>query len=49
MEKIWSFMDKSTAQTAILSANLLVLAQTIPKNAHFAQFILLNVAFSEDI
>ena len=38
-------MDKFTAQTAILSANLLVLAQTILQNAQFAQFILLNVAF----
>ena len=41
-------MDKYTAQTAILSANLLVLAKTKPQNAHFAQFILLNVAFTKD-
>ena len=42
-------MNKFTAQTTILSANLLVLAQTIPYNAQFAQLILLNVAFTKDI
>ena len=42
-------MDKFTAQTAVLSANLLFMAQTIPENAQFAQFILLNVAFTKDI
>ena len=30
MEKMLAIMDKFTAQTAILSANLLVLAQTTP-------------------
>ena len=49
MKKMLAFMDKFTAQTAILTANLLVLAQTIPYNAQFAQFILLNVAFTKDI
>ena len=44
-----AFINKFTAQTAILSANLLVLAQTIPYNAQFARFILLNVAFNKDI
>ena len=42
-------MNKFTAQKAILSANLLVLAQTIPSTAQFTQFILLNVAFTKDI
>ena len=42
-------MDKYTAQTAILSANLLVLAQTLPENAQFARFILPNFAFTKDI
>ena len=42
-------MDKFTAQTVILSANMLVLAQTILPNSQFAQFILLNVAFIKDI
>ena len=42
-------MDKFTAKTAILNANLLVLAQTIPWNAQFAKFILLYVAFTKDI
>ena len=46
MEKMSAFMDKFSAQTA---ANLLVLAQTIALNAQFAQFILLNVAFTKDI
>ena len=41
-------MDKFTAQTVILSANLLVLAQTMPLNAQFAQFILLTVVFSKE-
>ena len=49
MEKMLAFMDKFTAQTAILSANLFVLAKTIPYNAHFAQFILQNVEFTKDI
>ena len=49
LEKMWAFMDKYNAQTAILSANLLVLAQTITWNAQFAQFNLLNVAFTKDI
>ena len=44
-----AFMDKFTAQTAILSANFLVPAQTIPYNAQFAQFIFLSVAFTKDI
>jgi hypothetical protein len=39
MEKMLASMDKFTAKTTILSANLLVLAQTIPRNAQFAQFI----------
>ena len=30
MEKMGAFMDKFTAQTAVLNANLLVIAQTIP-------------------
>jgi hypothetical protein len=49
MEKMLAFMDKFTAQTAILSANFLVPAQTIPYNAQFAQFIFLSVAFTKDI
>ena len=44
-----AFMDKFTAQTAILSANLLLPAQTIPYNAQFAQLIFLNVAFTKEI
>jgi hypothetical protein len=47
MEKMSAFMDKFTAQTAILSANFLVPAQTIPYNAQFAQFIFLSVAFTK--
>ena len=41
-------MNKFTAQKAILSANLLVMAQTIPSNAKITQFILLNVAFNKN-
>ena len=48
-EKMLAFMNKFYAQTAILIANLLVPAQTLPYNAQFAQFILLNVAFTKDI
>ena len=49
MEKMWGFMIKFTAKTAILGANLLVLAQTIPLSAQLAQFILIIVAFTKDI
>ena len=42
-------MDKFTAQREILSANLLDLAQTIPKNGQFVQLILLNFAFSKGV
>ena len=49
MEKMLAFMDKFTAQAAILSANLHVPAQNIPYNTQFSQFISLNVAFTKDI
>ena len=42
-------MNKFSAQTTILSANLLLPAQTIPYNTQFAQFIVLNDAFTKDI
>ena len=45
-EFIWSDI---TAQTITLGANLLVMAQTIPQNAHRVFFLKLKVVFSEDI
>ncbi len=45
-ELIWSDI---TAQTVTLGANLLVMAQTIPQNAHRVFFFLLKVAFTKDI
>ena len=45
-ELIWSYI---TAQTVTLGANLLVMAQTIPQNAHRMFFFLLKVAFTKDI
>ena len=45
-ELIWSDI---TAQTVTLGANLLVMAQTIPQNAHRAFFFLPKVAFTKDI
>ena len=45
-ELIWSDI---TAQTVTLDANLLVMAQTIPQNAHRFLFFLLKVAFTKDI
>ena len=49
MEKFKDSWTNLLQFTAILSANLLVLAQTILQNAQYAQFILLNVAFIKDI
>ena len=45
-ELIWSDI---TAQTVTLGANLLVMAQTIPQNAHRVFFFLPKVAFTKDI
>ena len=45
-ELIWSDI---TAQTVTLGANLLVMAQTIPQNAHWVFFFLPKVAFTKDI
>jgi hypothetical protein len=46
-ELIWSDI---TAQTVTLVANLLVMAQTIPQNAHQVFFFFLpKVAFTKDI
>ena len=45
-ELIWSDI---TAQTVTLGANLLVMAQTIPQNAHRVFFFKPKVAFTEDI
>ena len=45
-ELIWSNI---TAQTVTLVANLLVMAQTIPQNAHRVFFFLPKVAFTKDI
>ena len=45
-ELIWSDI---TAQTVTLVANLLVMAQTIPQNAHRVCFFLPKVAFTKDI
>ena len=42
-------MDKFTGQTAILSANLLVVTKILPKNTKFAKKNLQNVAFTKDI
>ena len=44
-ELMWSYI---TAQTVNLGANLLVMAQTIPLNAHRV-FFLPKVAFTKDI
>jgi hypothetical protein len=43
---IWSDI---TAQTVTLGANLLVMAQTIPQNAHHVFFFIPKVAFTKDI
>ena len=45
-ELIWSYI---TAQTAALVANLLVMAQTIPQNAHRVGFFLPKVPLTQDI
>ena len=45
-EPIWSVI---TAQTITLDSDLLVMAQTIPKNAHRVFFFLPRVAFTKDI
>ena len=44
-ELIWSDI---AAQTVTLGANLLVMAQTIPQNAHRVCFFLPKVAFTKD-
>ena len=43
---IWSDI---TAQTVTLGANLFVMGQTIPQNAHRELFIWSKVAFTKDI
>ena len=45
-ELIWADI---TAQTVTLGANLLVMAQTIPQNAHRVVFFLPKVAFTKEI
>ena len=45
-ELIWSDI---TAQTVTLGTNLLVMAQTIPQNAHRVFFSSPKVAFTKDI
>jgi hypothetical protein len=49
MAKMLAFMDKFTAQTAILSANFLFWPKPYPKTPNLHNFFKINVAFTKDI